>query len=266
LVRAPLGGTALAALVTIAAGCTAGSLVWTEGSPLDSARVAVLPEGVDAPGYAITSAPRKDAAPQGGLMAAVAPAVPFTGFNTRATLAADQLGFAPASDDMNVYHSTLFEDGFGFSLAWIISAPGTSAPALGDSYVILTGDYVTFKGRDVPNGAVDSLTMVGIWVDMKTMLNKPGAKQFFKPYVSYGLGLAATSAVTVGGVGGLYDDGYVTGLRAGLGIDFKVIGLKFFVDVGAQITSSLPDGGTAGLGDAEPMFVAPIRAGLVVSF
>jgi hypothetical protein len=260
------------AVAGFAVGCADTLGEWRVADPVELTQVATLPGRMEVPTFA--AAPRrrrkKEARKRGGAAASVN-ILPFTGFDTRATLDPEHvaLGYniGVGGDDVNVQYSDIFSNGFGFAGSWIISAPTTGAPAFGDTFVMLTGEWLTFTGNDgLPSGHTPgTLTLLGIWSDAKTMLNKAGSRVFLKPYVQYGIGLVSSSAVNIGGYP-FYDAGFCFGLRASLGVDFKLLGIKFFLDGGAQVISPPNDGGDGGLGDAEPMFVMPIRLGLTMTF
>ena len=131
---------------------------------------------------------------------------------------------------------------------------------------MITGNYQNFEGRAGAPVAASALTMYGVWVDAKTMLNRPGARGFFRPYVRYGVGAMSYGQVNMGATAA-YEDGFVAGLRAGLGVEGWILsGLRVFADLGPQVTSSFTQAASGVTGDNDPMFTVPIRIGAELSF
>jgi hypothetical protein len=108
------------------------------------------------------------------------------------------------------------------------------------------------------------MEFLGIWSDVKTMLNSPGSRSYFKPFVSYGLGLIRIGEVSVAGAA-IYNESIQLGLRATLGVDFKVLGLRFFIDAGPQIVNS-PQEASGSVGGTESIMTVPVRLGLSLVF
>jgi len=254
--------TVFAALGVLLVGCGAGPVSWNRA--VETELAAALP-AVAQP--ILSAAPAKEKAPSSGLVLA-ASMVTFGGFATRAASDPTAFGYTTTPVNTNIYYSTLFEDGFGMCGSWVMSGPATSAAALGDSFITLGLDYQVFPGKTVGDAAtpvaVDDMVHLGIWSDVKTMLNKPGSRSYFKPYVRYGVGLIRMSAVNAGGAP-LYNESLQVGFRAGLGVDFKILGLTFFGDFGPQVINS-PQESSSSVGGTESMMTMPLRIGLSLVF
>jgi len=204
--------------------------------------------------------------PRGSGFLAAFMLVPFTGFNTKATEGA--LGAATSAKGYLAY-GDLWEDGTGFSVSFIMRRPVAGSIGFGDTYALLCVDYVSFAGKIYGGVAVDSMDVFSVWIDAKTMLNRPLTTPAFwppKPYVRYGVGLVNMPAVTATTAppSNLYVQTLCLGLRAGVGIEMRKRRVGLFADLGPQIVST-PDQGSNVLpeiGRAEPMFCVPIRIGL----
>jgi hypothetical protein len=253
------------ALMAFFAGCAAGP-VWSEATAVDLGDVAAVSAPIGQPVIAAASGDKETA--RGGIVVGVGQ-LHFTGFETRATRDAERIDAAMPANT-HLFYSDLYDTGFGVAVSWIAHGPQTGAPSIGDSYFMVTGDYETFTGKtgSLPGNVtvdIDALTILAVWSDVKTMLNSPGSRSVFKPYVRYGVGLGTNSAVNLNGEE-FYSEGLVAGLRGGLGIEVHVIGLQIFLDMGPQVISAPTQAGDAGVGMAEPMFTAPMNFGLVLSF
>jgi hypothetical protein len=244
----------LAAMAVCMAGCGAGPLSVIDARAIDSSLAAALPSCADLSALVAADTASKEKAPSNSLVVGFG-VIPFVGFNSIMSVDA---ALPPFSMDpaVNLYYDTVFEDGSDVSLAWVLKGPATGAAAIGDSYTMLTLNWQYFRG-DV----IDSLKLWGLWVDVKTMMNKPGSRGRFKPYVRYGMGVVSSSEVE-----DVFKASTLAGLRAGLGVEFSLLGLRLFLDAGPQVVSAPAAAGTDGVGNAEPMFAVPVRVGLVLSF
>jgi len=198
----------------------------------------------------------KEAFKRGGLVLAFQ-RLPFTDLSTKGSGGGVTV-FGLSSPD--VMYGQMFDDGFGFYAGFVLRRPPSGMVSQGDSYVVGALDFQGFQGT---LAEVEDMSLVGFWLDVKTMLNPPSAaKRAIKPFVRYGLGLVSISAVGAGMAGDLYDATLAGGLRGGFGLDIGPV----FVDFGAQITSPPAKGGTGDVGEAEPMFVVPVRLGVSLTF
>ncbi len=167
-----------------------------------------------------------------------------------------------------------FEPGLAFSFGFIVRRPVAGVVSIGDTYALLSVDYQSFTSVDTSFFlAMDPMTVIGVWFDAKTML-RPRRGGVFKPYVLYGVGFAYVSSVVATFVPlgldvDIFESSLVPGVRAKLGVEVLRGNLRLFADVGVQVTSAPsvgPDLVAAGYGNGEPMFVMPMRIGVVINF
>ncbi len=266
LLRAPALAAVAASL--LAAGC--GSVAW-------HATPAV-------PGECVLTAPVQAepfAAAVKGTTQAIEGAVPrFEMFGGGALLAiGDKSGGTDGAGTL-VPWSAMFDQGFGFDVQIALRRPPRAALSLatGDTFVLLRGTMETYTGKRYGAGwTPGSLTVMGGWVEGRTLLSALDAAASLRPYLQYGGGVMRYSEVTVAGTTptAFWDATIALGWRTAVGLELRKGKLGLYVEGGIQVvgppdvsTDAWVQANTARMvaRTAQDLVTYPIRFGLMIGF
>jgi len=164
-----------------------------------------------------------------------------------------------------------YEGTLGLDVQLVLRKPPRSAMTLaaGDTYLLLHVTIDRFAGQEPVTGQdYDDLTLLGGWIDGRTVLNPLGNTRTVRPYLQYGGGLVQyANDVDRGGTAN-WAATMALAFHAGLGIEIRTRGLGFYVEAGVQNVSApnLASGANAVERQAQDLLAYPLRVGVMLAF
>ncbi len=155
--------------------------------------------------------------------------------------------------------------------------PATSLQA-GDTFIILRISYDQFAGQQyvTPGGITvlyEDMTLIGGWLDVRTVLNAFGRSRIARPYLQFGGGIVmypdtprwdtpASGALN----GANWAQSYKLGWHMAVGVEARWRRWGAFIDIGMQ-TIAPPDmheNALVSLSEAQDLLTFPVRIGLMM--
>jgi hypothetical protein len=168
---------------------------------------------------------------------------------------------------------TIFNRGFGIDGQVVIRRPQRAAASLatGDTFVVVRGTFETYGDKE---DVFDDLTILGGWLEGRTLLSALDAGQTLRPYIQYGGGVMRYSEMAVGPVS-WWDSTMALGWRTALGLELRTGRLGLYVEGGIQVVGppdvpdyyySPPNAAEIALRSAQDLVTYPIRFGAMIGF
>jgi hypothetical protein len=179
--------------------------------------------------------------------------------------------------------SRMFDRGFGIDVQLVLRRPQRAASSLatGDTFLVVRGTFETYGGKEYwydDGGGTsgyrtpDDLTVLGGWLEGRTLFNALDAGRSLRPYIQYGGGVMRYGELAVGPTSH-WDSTMALGWRTALGLELRMARLGLYVEGGIQVVGP-PDvpqdyqGFPAQIAErsAQDLVTYPIRFGAMIGF
>lgn len=203
----------------------------------------------------------------------------FVGALPSITIANKIAGHDGAAPPNTVRWNDAFDSGSGFEVVVNLRRPARTAIGLtaGDTFVGVRVSIENYPGLPVdpaPGGGIgtfEDMTLIGVWLDARTLLNPLDLARRVRPYLHYGGGLVSYPEVAVGNQLN-WDATMALGWHMAVGIEARTGRLGAYFEAGIQAVGP-PDVADAfavqqDIDDrtAHTFMTFPVRVGLMVAF
>jgi hypothetical protein len=151
---------------------------------------------------------------------------------------------------------------------WRPPRPAKSLAA-GDTFLIFHVTLLeSYDGQVTAAGPTyDSMSLLGLWLDGRTVLNPLGAAKSVRPYIQYGGGLVLYPAVNRDAAAN-WDSTSALGFHLALGIEVRGQRFGLYAEGGVQTVAApnLAAGAPIDESQAQDLLTYPVRLGLMMTF